>query len=64
MCDVLIRQADEEDKSREPVVQTASHSDVQPRGSVADELTKLSMLRKEGILSDQEFEDQKNKLLT
>lgn len=34
------------------------------QGSIADELTKLAELKNQGILSQEEFEDQKKKLLT
>jgi hypothetical protein len=32
--------------------------------SVADELAKLARLREEGVLSDEEFEEQKSRLLS
>ncbi|NMM52937.1 SHOCT domain-containing protein [Paenibacillus aquistagni] len=54
---VLIRQADEEDKQKEG--SNSSQSNV----SVADELIKLVQLKDEGIISGDEFEAQKKKLI-
>lgn len=52
---VLIRQADEIDKKEE------GHKD---KGSVAEELTKFSVLMEKGIITKEEFENQKEKLLS
>ncbi|WFB58696.1 SHOCT domain-containing protein [Paenibacillus sp. BR1-192] len=57
---VLIRQADEEDKRKE--TSTGSNSS-QSNVSVADELRKLVQLKDEGIISGDEFEAQKKKLI-
>jgi len=57
---VLIRQADEEDKRKETL--TGSNSS-QSNVSVADELRKLVQLKDEGIISGDEFEAQKKKLI-
>ncbi|MGG4094313.1 SHOCT domain-containing protein [Paenibacillus lautus] len=57
---VLIRQADEEDKQKE--TSTRSNNS-QGNLSVADELKKLAQLKDEGIISGDEFEAQKNKLI-
>ncbi|MBE1446089.1 SHOCT domain-containing protein [Paenibacillus sp. OAS669] len=57
---VLIRQADEEDKRKE--ISTSS-SNSQGNVSVADELRKLVQLKDEGIISGDEFEAQKKKLI-
>lgn len=43
------------------VLDNASHND--NNTSVADELTKLSNLKEQGVLSEQEFEELKRKLL-
>ncbi|SCW57359.1 Short C-terminal domain-containing protein [Paenibacillus tianmuensis] len=57
---VLIRQADEEDKQKETLaISNNPHENV----SVADELRKLAQLRNDGILSGDEFESQKKKLI-
>lgn len=45
-------------------VETLSTAHAGASASVADELSKLSALRDEGILSDSEFEEQKRKLLS
>lgn len=57
---VLIRQADEEDKQKE--TSTRSNNS-QGNLSVADELRKLVQLKDEGIISGDEFEAQKKKLI-
>ncbi|GIP58092.1 SHOCT domain-containing protein [Paenibacillus woosongensis] len=57
---VLIKQADEEDKQKE--ISTSS-SNSPNNMSVADELRKLVQLRDEGIISIDEFEAQKKKLI-
>ena len=52
---VLIKKADEEDKNKQ---------DKETNGvSVADEIIKLKKLLEEGLLSEKEFEQEKNKLL-
>ncbi|GIP42826.1 hypothetical protein J45TS6_12850 [Paenibacillus sp. J45TS6] len=57
---VLIRQADEEDKRTETsTISNSSQSNV----SVADELRKLVQLKDEGIISGDEFDIQKKKLI-
>ncbi|HBZ79031.1 MULTISPECIES: SHOCT domain-containing protein [Brevibacillus] len=66
LISVLIRQADEEDKSKiqekveEITVAKESNSSI----SIADELLKLSELLKQGIISQEEFDKQKAKLLS
>ncbi|MEC0089894.1 SHOCT domain-containing protein [Paenibacillus macquariensis] len=57
---VLIRQADEDDKQKENAKQ--NESSLQSI-SVADELRKFSQLRDDGILSVEEFEIQKKRLI-
>ncbi|MUT67854.1 SHOCT domain-containing protein [Paenibacillus sp. NEAU-GSW1] len=57
---VLIRQADEEDKRKETSI--ISNND-QGNMSVADEIRKLVQLKDEGIISEDEFEVQKKKLI-
>ncbi|GIO85082.1 hypothetical protein J25TS5_20140 [Paenibacillus faecis] len=57
---VLIRQADEEDKQKET---STSSNNSQGSLSVADEIRKLVQLKDEGIISGDEFEAQKNKLI-
>lgn len=59
---VLIRQADEEDKRTENSTSSNSNSS-QSNMSVADELRKLAQLKDEGIISGEEFEAQKKKLI-
>lgn len=59
---VLIRQADEEDKRAEQV-NTSPHVNDQQGLSIADELRKLKQLKEEGILTDEEFDTQKKKLI-
>jgi hypothetical protein len=58
LIEVLIKRADMEDKENEKnnVVQSSSNS-------LADELKKLAELRDTGVLSDAEFQKQKEKLL-
>lgn len=60
LISILIRKADEEDKQKETSTNT---SNAQGNISVADELRKLVQLKEEGILSDNEFEVQKKKLI-
>lgn len=56
---VLIKMADNED-----TLQNADKSEDKNKLSLADELEKLSVLRDKGILSEQEFSTQKDKLLS
>lgn len=58
LVEVLIKRADLEDK-------TANTNDTlkPPSGSVADELKKLAELRDAGVLSIEEFQQQKSRLL-
>jgi len=62
LMSVLIRRADEEDKDKE---QANRNNNVvaQQLTSVADELRKLKQLNEEGVLTDEEFESQKKKLI-
>ena len=48
-------------KAQEAFGKTTNNSE--GNSSVADELTKLAKLKKDGILSQEEFEEQKKKLL-
>lgn len=57
---ILIKQADEEDKQKEA---TTNINNLQGNISVADELRKLVQLKEEGIISEDEFEAQKKKLI-
>ena len=59
LIEVLIKRADLEDKA-------ANTNDVPklPSGSVADELKKLAELRDAGVLSIEEFQQQKTRLLS
>ncbi|ADU32137.1 SHOCT domain-containing protein [Evansella cellulosilytica] len=59
LISVLIRQADEEDKATE----SQKLSEGEKTISLADELEKLSKLVEKGIITSEEFEKQKNKLL-
>jgi hypothetical protein len=57
---VLIRQADVEDQLKE---RSTSNGDLQQNVSVADELRKLAQLKDDGIISLEEFELHKKKLI-
>jgi low affinity Fe/Cu permease len=57
LISVLIKQADEEDKKKEQTKFNRSTS------SITEELTKLANLKKEGYLTKEEFDIQKEKLL-
>ncbi|WP_136603829.1 SHOCT domain-containing protein [Paenibacillus dokdonensis] len=56
LISVLMKQADEEDNPSNPKI-------FDQKNSLADELTKLVELHKNGILTKEEFESQKGKLL-
>lgn len=58
LIEILIRRADEEDRKTE-------NNEELPKidSSVADELEKLAHLKEKGILSNAEFQEQKQKLL-
>lgn len=58
ILDILVKRADAEARSRQPAPAPAPHT-----GSVADELGKLAQLRTAGVLTDEEFARQKEKLL-
>ena len=60
---VLIKRADSEDIAKERKL-VEEKRELLPKGSVADELLKLGELHKQGLLTDDEFEAQKKKLLT
>lgn len=60
---VLIKTADNEDKQQERI-EPSSNVDSSTQTSLADELSKLSDLRDKGVLSDEEFSTQKQKLLS
>jgi hypothetical protein len=61
LISVLIRQADEEDLIEE---QNKSHKDaILNSSSVADEIRKLADLRADGLLTDEEYDKQKAKLM-
>jgi hypothetical protein len=59
---VLIKRADSEDIAKEGELVEVK-TNLLPKGSVADELVKLSELQKQGLLTDEEFKAQKAKLL-
>lgn len=59
LISVLIKRADEEDKQHNSGIPES-----RTNNSIADELDKLAQLKGEGILSEKEFQDQKQKLLT
>lgn len=63
LISVLIRRADEEDKLKELSPTSNANVNDQQGLSVADELRKLKQLKEESIISDDEFETQKRKLL-
>ena len=56
LIEVLIKRADMEDKAKAIEAPSSTHS-------LADELKKLADLRQAGILSDDEFQTQKTRLL-
>ncbi|MCX7570422.1 SHOCT domain-containing protein [Tumebacillus sp. DT12] len=61
---VFIKRADQEAMATIPVVdETAPTEERSPSSSIADELRKLSELKKDGIITQEEFEQQKKKLL-
>jgi len=60
---VLIKMADSEDARKEGV-ESSSQAKGGNTTSLADELSKLSDLRDKGVLSDEEFSIQKQKLLS
>ena len=63
LIDVLIKTADNEDKRQERS-EVSSSAENSSQASLADELAKLSDLRDKGVLSDEEFATQKQKLLS
>ena len=60
---VLIKMADNEDSSKEGF-ESLSKEKGDSTASLADELSKLSDLRDKGVLSEEEFSIQKQKLLS
>ncbi|MFA4935503.1 MAG: SHOCT domain-containing protein [Candidatus Methanoperedens sp.] len=60
LIEVLIRRADEDDRKEENTFEPKGVE----RNSVADELTKLAKLKEQGILTDNEFMEQKAKVLS
>jgi len=52
--DIIIKQADEDDKKKQPTASSVS---------IADELKKMAELKEKGIISDIEFQEHKKKLL-
>ena len=60
LIEVLIRRADEEDRKEE----NPSAVKALEKHSVADELSKLAKLKEQGILTENEFVEQKTKLLS
>ncbi len=62
LLEVLIKRADSEDAAKEGELVEGKQKYLQ-RGSIADELAKLAVLREQGLLTDEEFNSQKAKLL-
>lgn len=60
---VLIKTADNEDERQERI-EPSSNVESSTQTSLADELSKLSDLRDKGVLSDEEFSTQKQRLLS
>lgn len=56
---VLIKKADEEDKKKEQTLNNVTNNNL----SIADEIRKLKLLLDDGLLTNEEFEIQKIKLL-
>lgn len=63
LLQVFIKQADSEDNNKKSKEIKHAEQTSQPPASIADELKKLAELRDSGILTDDEFENQKTKLL-
>lgn len=63
MIDVLIKTADKEDSLQENFSST-KNIDKSHQSSVADELLKLNELKEKGVISEDEFILQKNKILS
>lgn len=64
LIEVLIRKADSEDAEAERRKRATNEDNSSGYGSLADELMKLSKLKDKGILSEEEFAQQKGKLLS
>lgn len=62
LFDVVIRRADQARVQDVSVVE--QKTDAKPAGSVADEIKKLADLKADGILTDDEFQTQKQRLLS
>ena len=60
---VIIHKADEEDKLKERKASLEKMNNAK-NNSVADELSKLADLKKQGIITEEEFASQKEKLLS
>lgn len=56
---ILIKKADEEDKKKEETLNNVSNNSL----SISDEIRKLKLLLDDGLLTNEEFEIQKSKLL-
>jgi hypothetical protein len=52
------------DKAQREYIKSVAGDNGQGGGNVADEISKLAALRDSGALSEQEFQDQKQKLLS
>ncbi|NQV18794.1 MAG: SHOCT domain-containing protein [Armatimonadetes bacterium] len=63
LLEVIIRRTDEEDKLKESKAFQKVINSVD-NNSVADELKKLADLKKQGIITEEEFDSQKEKILS
>jgi hypothetical protein len=64
LLDVVIRRADQARVRDVNVVQNGKSKDTKPSGAVADELKKLADLKADGVLTEDEFQTQKQRLLS
>lgn len=62
--DILSVIIDNAKQASTPAIQQIAHPVSTPTSSVADELAKLAKLKADGILSEEEFQAQKSKLLS
>ena len=61
--DLLSVIIDRAKQSGNPIVQQVAQVPSSPKSGIADELAKLAQLKADGILTDEEFNTQKAKLL-
>jgi len=64
LCDVVIRRADQARVRDVNVANAVEVKNAKPAGSLADELKKLADLKADGVLNEDEFQTQKQRLLS